>query len=162
MGRSNDRWSLLRSGRGARFCAAAPRAMRGLPEAAVACLGAGGGVLSPGTKSKMGRILSRTWLRSASCLPSGRGIHVPVACQTCHMRLSSDLECVHTLIFSIPALYFFMNALLNFTLENTGPARLVVVRDFQDMGSVDPVVGSASHAVVTFAVELVDWDLQDG
>lgn len=66
-----------RIARGARFCCAAPRGMRGFPDAAVACLGAGGGVLSPGTKSNMGRIFSSTLLRSASSLPSGRGIHVP-------------------------------------------------------------------------------------
>jgi hypothetical protein len=157
---SDDRWSLLRSGRGARFCVAVLRAF-GLLEVAVVCLGAGGGVLSPGTKSNMGRILSSTLLRSASCLPSGRGIHVPAACQTCHMGLSSDLECVHTLVFSVSALHLLMYTLLHLAFEDAGPARFVVVCDLQDVGSVDPVVGSASHAVVTFAVELVDWDLQD-
>jgi hypothetical protein len=30
------------------------------------------------------------------------------------------------------------------------------------VGSVDPVVGSASHTVVTFAIELIHRDLQDG
>ena len=43
----------------------------------VVCLGAGGGLLSPGTKSKMGRSLSKTPLRSASSLPSGKGTQVP-------------------------------------------------------------------------------------
>jgi hypothetical protein len=57
-------------------------------------------------------------------------------------------------------LYFLMNTLLHLAFKNAGPARLVVVRDLQDVGSVDPVVGSASHTVVTFAIELVDWDLQ--
>ena len=46
-------------------------------EAAVACLGAGGGLRSPGTKSRMGRIFSSTPLRSASILPSSSGIQVP-------------------------------------------------------------------------------------
>jgi len=134
--------------------------MRGFPDAAVACLGAGGGVLSPGTKSKIGRILSSTLLRSASFLPSGRGIHVPTVCQTlvtCTFHLSSR---VHTLVFSVSTLYFLVYALLHFALEDAGSTRLVVVRDLQDVCSVDPVVGSASHAVVTFAIELINRDLQ--
>ena len=43
----------------------------------VVCLGAGGGLLSPGTKSKMGRSFSRTPLRSARSLPSLSGTQVP-------------------------------------------------------------------------------------
>lgn len=45
--------------------------------AAVACLGAGGGLLSPGTKSRMGISLCRTPFRSASTRPSSSGIQVP-------------------------------------------------------------------------------------
>jgi hypothetical protein len=55
-----------------------------------------------------------------------------------------------------------MYTLLHLALKDAGPARLVVVCDLQDVGSIDPVVGSASHAVVTFAVELIDRNLQDG
>ena len=43
----------------------------------VVCLGAGGGLVSPGTKSKMGRRLSRTPLRSARSFPSLKGTQVP-------------------------------------------------------------------------------------
>jgi hypothetical protein len=78
------------------------------------------------------------------------------------MRLSSDLECVHTLVFSVSTLHLLMYALLHLALKNAGPARLVVVRDLQDVGSIDPVVGSASHTVVTFAIELIHRNLQDG
>jgi hypothetical protein len=78
------------------------------------------------------------------------------------MRLSSDLERVHTLIFSVSALHFLMYTLLHLALKDAGPTRLVVIRDLQDVGSVDPVVGSASHTVVTFAIELIHRDLQDG
>ena len=137
--------------------------MRGFPDAAVACLGAGGGVLSPGTKSKIGRIFSSTLLRSASCLPSGRGIHVPDpvrlarVCPACHQM---RLHC--TLVFSVSTLYLLVYTLLHLALEDSSPARFIVFGDFQYMGSVDPVVGSASHTVVTFAIELIHRDLQDG
>ena len=43
----------------------------------VVCLGAGGGLVFPGTKSKMGRSLSMTLLRSARFCPSSKGIQVP-------------------------------------------------------------------------------------
>ena len=78
------------------------------------------------------------------------------------MRLSSDLERVHTLIFSVSTLHFLMYTLLHLALKDAGPTRLVVIRDLQDVGSVDPVVGSASHTVVTFAIELIHRDLRDG
>jgi len=78
---------------------------------------------------------------------------------TCAFHL--NLECVRTLIFSVSTLHFLMNTLLHLALKDAGPARLVVVCDLQDVGSVDPVVGSASHTVVTFAIELIYRDLQD-
>ena len=46
-------------------------------DAAVECLGAGGGDRSPGINSIIGRSLSRILLRSASNRPSDSGIHVP-------------------------------------------------------------------------------------
>jgi hypothetical protein len=45
---------------------------------AVTCFGAGGGLRSPGTYSRMGANFSETLLRPASRQPSGRGIHVPI------------------------------------------------------------------------------------
>jgi hypothetical protein len=146
-----------RMARGARFCCAAPRGMRGFPDAAVACLGAGGGVLSPGTKSKIGRIFSSTLLRSASCLPSGRGIHVPDSVRPARMPCACMIVLViHTLIFPVSTLDLLVYTLLHLALKNPSPAGLVILRDFQDVGSVDPIVRSSSHAVVTFAVEFID------
>jgi len=152
----------LRIARGTRFCCAAPRGMRGFPDAAVACLGAGGGVLSPGTKSNIGRIFSSTLLRSASCLPSGSGIHVPDLIRPARIRSIFNSTWIHcTLVFSISTLHLFVYTFLHLTLENPGPARFIVLGDFQDMGSVDPVVCSASHTMVAFAVEFVYRDLCD-
>lgn len=153
----------IRIARGAgRLCCIEPRGMRGLPDAAVACLGAGGGVLSPGTKSKMGSIFSKTLLRSASSLPSARGIHVPNAHQSWSRVQSPAMALAlhpRTLVFAITSLNLFVHTLLHLALENAGSAGLVIVRDLQDVCSIDPVVGSAAHAVVALAVVLVDRDL---
>lgn len=46
-------------------------------DAAVACFGAGGGLRSPGTKSKMRYIRSRMPFFSARALPSPSGTQVP-------------------------------------------------------------------------------------
>lgn len=142
-----------------RLCCADPRGMRGFPDAAVACLGAGGGVLSPGTKSKIGRIFSKTLLRCARTLPSSRGIHVPNPCKDRSCASRRKRASFRTLVFSISTLYLLVHALLHFALEDSSPARLVVVCDLQDVCCVDPVVCPSSHAVVAFAVELVDRDL---
>ena len=97
----------------------------------------------------------------ANARPRSKGIHVPGN----EFRLTSKNqrrgENKLTLVFSITTLHLLMYTLLHLAFEDASPARFVVVCDLQDVGSVDPVVGSASHAVVTFAVELVDWDLQD-
>jgi hypothetical protein len=134
--------------------------MRGFPDAAVACLGAGGGVLSPGTKSNIGRIFSSTLLRSASCLPSGSGIHVPDPirlARKCSVCNSTWLHC--TLVFSISTLHLLVYTLLHLTLEDSGSTGFIVLGDFQNMGSVDPVVCSASHTMVALAIEFVYRDL---
>jgi hypothetical protein len=137
--------------------------MRGFPDAAVACLGAGGGVLSPGTKSNIGRIFSSTLLRSASCLPSGRGIHVPKSISLARMRVAFNSTCcICTLVFSVSTLHLLMHTFLYLTLEDPSSTGFIIFRDLQDVSSVDPVVGSASHTVVAFAVELVDRDLDKG
>lgn len=66
---------------------AAPRRLPAPPprvlglDAAVECLGAGGGLVSPVMKSNSGRSLSRTLFLSARARASARGIHVPAVCQ---------------------------------------------------------------------------------
>ena len=135
--------------------------MRGFPDAAVACLGAGGGVLSPGTKSKIGRIFSSTLLRSASCLPSGRGIHVPDLVRLARVRSDCHQMGLHcTLVFSVSTLYLLVYTLLYLALKDSSPTRFIVFGNFQDVGSVDPVVCSASHAMIALAIELVNRDLR--
>lgn len=94
---------------------------------------------------------------------SAFGKRYPCSCQLSdlsHAPFICDLVSL-TLIFSVSTLDLLVYTLLHLALEDAGPARLVVVRDFQDVGSIDPVVGSASHTVVTFAIELIDGDLQD-
>lgn len=58
----------------------------------VECLGAGGGLRSPGTKSKIGRNLSRLLLRSARRRPSESGIHVPVSIVTKKTRDQNNVN----------------------------------------------------------------------
>jgi hypothetical protein len=136
--------------------------MRGFPDAAVACLGAGGGVLSPGTKSKIGRIFSSTLLRSASCLPSGRGIHVPNPISLARVRVAfNSTSCIYTLVFSVSTLHLLVHTLLHLALEDPSPTGFIIFRDLQDVSSVDPVVGSASHTVVALAIEFVDGHLDE-
>jgi len=65
-----------------------------------------------------------------------------------------------TLIFSVSALHLLVYTLLHLALENSGPTRFIVFGDFQYMGSVDPVVCSASHTMIALAIELVDRDLR--
>jgi hypothetical protein len=112
--------------------------------------------LSPGTKSKIGLIFSSTPLRSASWRPSGSGIHVPVKYYQPPTTL--PLFIVPTLVFAVASLHLLVHTLLYLALQNTGPARLVVVGDLEDVGSVDPVVGAAAHDVVAIDVAFVDGD----
>ena len=49
---------------------------------------------------------------------------------------------------------------LHLALENSSPTRFIVFGDFQYVGSVDPVVCSASHTMIAFAIEFVDRDLR--
>ena len=64
-----------------------------------------------------------------------------------------------TLVFSVSTLYLLVYTLLHLALEDSSPARFIVFGDFQYMGSVDPVVCSASHTMIALAIELVDRDL---
>ena len=54
-----------------------------------------------------------------------------------------------------------MYSLLYLALEDSGPTGFIIFGDFQDVGSVDPVIGSAAHTMVAFAVELVDRHLYE-
>ena len=67
-----------------------------------------------------------------------------------------------TLIFSVSTLHLLVYTLLNLPLENSSSTRFIVFGNFQDMGSVDPVVGSASHAMIALAIEFVYRDLCKG
>lgn len=60
------------------LAAADARGALGLDDA-VTCFGAGGGLRSPGTYSRISDNFSETLLRSASRRPSVRGIHVPTS-----------------------------------------------------------------------------------
>jgi hypothetical protein len=64
-----------------------------------------------------------------------------------------------SLVLSISALHLLVHALLHFALEDTGSGGLVIVGNLEDMCSVDPVVGAASHNMVAVDIALVDRDL---
>lgn len=67
----------------------------------------------------------------------------------------------HTLIFAVSTLHLLMHTLLHLALEDTGPGRLVVVGDLQDVGSVDPVIGATAHDMVARDIAFVHWNLPD-
>lgn len=60
------------------------------------------------------------------------------------------------MVFSITALDLFVNALLYFPLKNSCSRGLVEVGDLEDMCCIDPVVGTTTHYMVSFNVELKD------
>lgn len=64
------------------------------------------------------------------------------------------------LIFPISALNLLMHTFLNLTFQNSGSSRFVEACDFQDVGGIDPVVGSPSHDMVGANFELVDGYLR--
>jgi len=73
------------------------------------------------------------------------------------LRFVCNSTWVHcTLVFSVSTLHLLVDTLLHLALKDSGPTGFVVLGDFQDVGSVDPVVCSASHTVVALAIELVD------
>ena len=67
---------------------------------------------------------------------------------------------VITLIFPVPALYLLMNPLLHLSLQDSSPRGFVVVGDFEDVGSVDPIVAAPAHDMVGWEVKLIDGDLE--
>jgi len=64
-----------------------------------------------------------------------------------------------TLIFAITTLDFFVRPLLYLSLEDSRPRGFVKFSNFQDVRSIDPVVGPSAHDMVLFAFELIDGDL---
>jgi hypothetical protein len=64
------------------------------------------------------------------------------------------------LIFAISTLDLLVHALLDFALEDTGSGRLIVVGYLEDVGCVDPVVGTTAHDMVAVDIALVDGNLE--
>lgn len=64
-----------------------------------------------------------------------------------------------TLIFAIAALDLLMNSFLDFALEYSRSGRLVKAGNLQNMGCIYPVVGSASHNMITCDLELINRHL---
>ena len=60
-----------------------------------------------------------------------------------------------TLIFAVAALDFFMNAFLHFALEDPSSSWFVEAGNFQDMGSIDPIVRAPSHHMISIEFELI-------
>lgn len=100
----------------------------GLLDAAVVCLGAGGGVTGPATKSNIGRSFSNMPYFSARVFPESRGTQVPIA--RLSTSLSSFRSIVYTLIFAIASLYLFVDTLLNLPFQYPCASWLIVVTNF--------------------------------
>ena len=63
------------------------------------------------------------------------------------------------MVLAVAALDLFVDALLDLALEDTGTGGLVVVGNLEDMGSIDPVVSTTAHDMVSCDIELVDRHL---
>lgn len=63
------------------------------------------------------------------------------------------------LVFAIAALDLLMHALLHLSLQDSRSCWFVEAGDLQNVGGIDPVVGAASHDMVSGDLELVDGDL---
>lgn len=136
------------------------RGALGFEEAEV-CFGAGGGLRSPATKSKMGASFVKMLLRSASMRPSGRGIHVPAVVPVSNSYLLYDSQpSMHTLIFAITALDFLMHSLLHLSFQNSSSCRLIEPGCFEDMCCIDPIILSPSHHTITFDLEFKHRNLE--
>ena len=124
-------------------------------DAAVECFGAGGGLRSPGTKSKIACSFWSTPFFWARARPSGRGIHVPSS-----VRLDVERSKTLTLIFAVAALDLLMHALLDLSLEDARADALLVLGGLEDMGRINPVVSPSPHNVdAGLGRELVHRDL---
>ena len=64
-----------------------------------------------------------------------------------------------TLVLSIATLDLLVYTLLHFPFEDPRPCWLIETCNLQDVGSVDPVVGSPAHDMVASNLEFVDGDL---
>ena len=63
------------------------------------------------------------------------------------------------LVLAIAALNLFVHAFLHLALEDARASGLVVVGDFEDVGCVDPVVGTTAHDVVAIDIAFIDRDI---
>lgn len=140
------------------------RGARGLEEAEV-CFGAGGGLRSPATYSKIGASLAKTLFRSASKRPSCSGIHVPESRPSCQLQYLNRLlrqvsSPSHTLVFAVTTLHFLMHALLHFTFEDSGSCGLVETSSLQNVCCIHPIICSPSHNTVAIDFQLVHWVLE--
>jgi hypothetical protein len=64
-------------------------------------------------------------------------------------------EALHTLVFAITSLDFFMYPLLHLSFKNASPGWLVVLGDFENVCSVDPIVGSPPHDMIAIAIVFI-------
>lgn len=129
-------------------------------DAAVVCFGAGGGLRSPGTKSKIGLNLSRMLFRSASRRPSSSGIQVPKRAFS-HRNPCQAVKLRYTLVLAISTLHLFMDALLNLALQNARSRGFIKPSHFEDVRSIDPIVGPSSHNMVAIDLEFIHRYLDD-
>jgi hypothetical protein len=70
---------------------------------------------------------------------------------------------VNTLIFAITTLNLFMQLLLDFSLQDTGPRRFIEACSFQDMRRIDPIVMATAHYMfleIRTKLEFIDGNLQ--
>ena len=117
---------------------------------ATRCFGASGGLLAVGWNSIIGRRRSSQLYCLAKPRPLSRGIQVPektyrILCTRRRVRGQ------RTLIFAITPLNLFMLAFLNFALKYTSPLGLVEAGNLEDLGRVQPRVGTPSHNRHAFA-----------
>lgn len=114
--------------------------------------------MGPGMKSKSGRSLPRTPLRSASKRPSCRGTHVPGSRKSARLLLEAQII-EPTLILPVPSLNLFMGAFLNLPFQDPRPGWLVVLCHLQDVRCVDPIILATAHYMVPAHIELIYWNL---
>jgi hypothetical protein len=72
-----------------------------------------------------------------------------------------QIKSVVTLIFAIATLNLLMDAFLDLLFENSRSCRFIIAGNLQNVGGIDPVVGSSSHDMVGRKFQLVDWNLQE-
>lgn len=82
-----------------------------------------------------------------------------MAVSNCSLSSVAILE-IHTLIFAVASLHFFMHSLLYLSFQNSSSRRLIKAGCLEDVRCIDPVVASPSHHTVTIDFEFVHRDLE--